>query len=119
MVRGFQEHHGGEFVHGTSTALFGLQVDYDPDTTGPRAMLEAVDDAGFEAELITDRRCSIVASSCSWGLSMTHAHFYNRQLNYNAVRTTLDLDLQHIHHQFEAFVFRSDDIPHIPIFRPR
>ena len=43
----------------------GLQVDYDPDMTGPRAMLEAVDDAGFEAELITDRRYSTL-SLCSF-----------------------------------------------------
>ena len=33
-----------------------VQVEYDPDVTGPRAMLAAVDDIGFEAELITDRR---------------------------------------------------------------
>ncbi len=33
-----------------------LQVEYDPDVTGPRAMLAAVDDIGFESELMTDRR---------------------------------------------------------------
>ena len=33
-----------------------MQVEYDPDVTGPRAMLSAVDDIGFEAELITDKR---------------------------------------------------------------
>ncbi len=33
-----------------------VQVEYDPDETGPRAMLAAIDDIGFEAELMTDRR---------------------------------------------------------------
>ncbi|KAK9841413.1 hypothetical protein WJX74_005280 [Apatococcus lobatus] len=45
-------------VHHASVNLLAnvAEVDYDPDITGPRAMLETVDDAGFEAELITDRR---------------------------------------------------------------
>ena len=32
------------------------QVQYDPDVTGPRALIAAVDDAGFEASLNVTRR---------------------------------------------------------------
>ena len=34
------------------------QVQYDPDLTGPRALIAAVDDAGFEASLDATRRAT-------------------------------------------------------------
>ena len=43
----------GHVSHGM---LFGLQVQFDPDITGPRALIEAVQDAGFDAHIVdTDR----------------------------------------------------------------
>ena len=34
----------------------GLQVHFDPDVTGPRVLIEAVEDAGFDAHIVdTDR----------------------------------------------------------------
>ena len=36
--------------------LCTLQIHFDPDQTGPRLLIEAVDDAGFDAEVVeTDR----------------------------------------------------------------
>lgn len=37
--------------------LCTLQIHFDPDQTGPRLLIEAVDDAGFDAEVVETDRC--------------------------------------------------------------
>lgn len=51
-----------DLAHAVSPATPGmqgwraLQIQFDPDQTGPRLLIEAVDDAGFDAQVIeTDR----------------------------------------------------------------
>lgn len=34
------------------------QVRYDPDSAGPRHLLQAVEDAGFDAQLMDSNRCA-------------------------------------------------------------
>ena len=37
-----------------------MQVQFDPDVTGPRAVIEAIQDAGFDAHIVdTDRYGSL------------------------------------------------------------
>lgn len=43
-----------------SNALWEMQVQFDPDITGPRAVIEAIQDAGFDARIVdTDRYGSL------------------------------------------------------------
>lgn len=42
-----------------SNAVWEVQVQFDPDVTGPRAVIEAIQDAGFDARIVdTDRYSS-------------------------------------------------------------
>jgi hypothetical protein len=40
------------------------EVTYDPDATGPRHIIAAVQDAGFEAHLLSSSRCAR-STSCT------------------------------------------------------
>ncbi len=41
-----------------------MQVQYNPDVTGPRDLISAVDDAGFEAQLVVARCAVSGRNSC-------------------------------------------------------
>ena len=43
-----------------------VQVQYNPDITGPRHLIAAVEDAGFDAEAISiDRWAQLLSASCT------------------------------------------------------
>ena len=43
-----------------------VQVQYNPDVTGPRHLIAAVEDAGFDAEAISiDRWAQLLSASCT------------------------------------------------------
>ena len=60
------------FDHNHGPSLRARQVQYNPDVTGPRDLISAVDEAGFEATLAV-ARCAGSGADPRWSHPCRHA----------------------------------------------